>query len=420
MTDVDADSVNSSPRSDHYPPKFGNDAVLPRLRFMCSFGGKILPRPHDNQLRYVGGETRIVAVSRHSTFASLLNKLSKLSGITNLTVKYQLPNEDLDALITVTTDEDVENMLEEYERIAHNQNPGSVSSSARLRLFLFSADSVSRASSISSLLDGSAKREHWFLDALNGGPGPGLERNRSEVSSIVSEVPDYLFGLDSSDDHNREPKPRSRLNHEINSVSDPGSPNPVISSPFCSASSSLAGTGTTPWIPPIPDLRPVKTKPENPIPAESTGEVIMQQPGYMVNPNMNPNPNSNQMWRYVTGPQYPGQAQAVQNVPVYYMPNSAPVRPGPGPPPIRPHYIQQYPIQPGQIPVSEMGQVYQRPGAQMEGQYRVIPDGVQPVYYGVSNVGAVPGYPGRVGGSDAGEEIPVTGAEVKGPRISWS
>jgi hypothetical protein len=50
---------------------------------MCSFGGKILPRPHDNQLRYVGGDTRIVVVQRAATYSSLLSKLSKLSGKAN-------------------------------------------------------------------------------------------------------------------------------------------------------------------------------------------------------------------------------------------------------------------------------------------------------------------------------------------------
>lgn len=79
------DSVVSSPRSDH--PSVDNSRVYDdttaqaRVRFMCSFGGKILPRPHDNQLRYVGGDTRMVTVLRHNTtFSSLLNKLSKLSG----------------------------------------------------------------------------------------------------------------------------------------------------------------------------------------------------------------------------------------------------------------------------------------------------------------------------------------------------
>ncbi|KAJ6292447.1 hypothetical protein OIU78_024593 [Salix suchowensis] len=209
---------NPSPRSDY---QVSHD---PRVRFMCSFGGKILPRPHDNQLRYVGGDTRIVAVHRSTAFSTLITKLSKLSGIGSLSVKYQLPNEDLDALISVTTDEDVENMMDEFDRVFHDQNPRS----ARLRLFLFSTTDESRASSISSLLDGSTKRENWFIDAFNSGTRR-LERGRSEASSIVSEVPDYLFGLENSDEGNipREPKVKSRfvMNDNV-SASDPGSPAP--------------------------------------------------------------------------------------------------------------------------------------------------------------------------------------------------
>ena len=97
-------------------------------------------------------------------------------------------------MISVTTDEALENMMEEYDRLAQNQNPRL----ARLRLFLFSKGEDLRSSSISSLLDGSINREHWFLDAINSGANAsGLERGRSEASSIVF---DYLFGLDNSDE----------------------------------------------------------------------------------------------------------------------------------------------------------------------------------------------------------------------------
>ncbi|XP_022142250.1 uncharacterized protein LOC111012412, partial [Momordica charantia] len=158
------DSVASSPRSDHQF-NLSHDPHA-RVRFMCSFGGNILLRPHDNQLRYVGGETRIVAVNRSTTFSHFLAKLAKISGTINMTIKYQLPNEDLDALISVTTDEDVENMMDEYDRLVQTHNSKSA---ARLRLFLFSRGEDSRASSINSLLGGSTNRDHWFLDALNGG-----------------------------------------------------------------------------------------------------------------------------------------------------------------------------------------------------------------------------------------------------------
>ncbi|KAL8228670.1 hypothetical protein R6Q57_013570 [Mikania cordata] len=391
------DSEVSSPRSDRLLADNN-----PRVRFMCSFGGKILPRPHDNQLRYVGGDTRIVTVLRHNTtFSSLLNKLSKLSGTTDICVKYQLPNEDLDALITVTGDEDVENMMDEYDRLAHNHK------TARLRIFLFPIDiSLSRASSISSLLDGSVKREHWFLDALNG--GRGLDRVRSEVSSIVSEVPDYLFGLDNPDD----PKPKTRplvadnLVNDNVSVSDPGSPAPRVSSPYCSTSSTLGPT----IAPPAPNLRPVRTKLDNQAPtvsepkevitehfAEINDPIIVKQPVY-----------------YIPSP------APVQEMPVYYM-----QPPGLMPPgnvqvqsvPIQAQYGQQFVAPPGQLlrpQVSNMGQVLSgvRPvlGAEYDMMGRSGSEPVQPVYYGPRYVG-VPSYPGMV--LPGAEEMKQSGPETK-------
>lgn len=237
------------------------------VRFMCSYGGRILPRPHDNQLRYVGGDTRIVAVARNISYSFLISKLSKLCG-SAVTLKYQLPNEDLDALISVTTDEDLENMMEEYDRLqqtagAINNSKSSSSSSSRLRLFLFPAKPESAASSLGSLLE-SSKREHWFVDALNG--LPVLTRGRSEVSSVASENPDYLFGLDTIEDWDRmanqhqnqnqpqaqpQPQPQParksrmfvqhgeglnpRSEEEVHSA--PASPMPD-SSPYCSTSSA--------------------------------------------------------------------------------------------------------------------------------------------------------------------------------------
>lgn len=380
------DSVASSPR--------GDDPHT-RVRFMCSFGGKILPRPHDNQLRYVGGDTRIVAVHRATNYSTLLTRLSKLSGTTNVTVKYQLPNEDLDALISVTTDEDVENMLDEYDRFAQNQNPRS----ARLRLFLFrnSDHDSSRTSSISS-----ANRDHWFLDALNhGGSDMGLERGRSEASSIVSELPDYLFGLDNSEETltpTRDPKIRTRQLETV-SNSDPGSPAPVVSSPFYSTSS-------VPSVQAMLNLQPVKTKPDSP---EPTG-----YPG-------------NQVIHYISDPPYPGQA--VQHVPVYYIPGQ--VQPGNVPVQtvhMQAPYVPQYPIGAGQIPVGYhhpgVGQVYgrgMRPITTSFDSYdvtgRMVSDGVnQQAFYGVKNPGIVPMYSGMM--VPGGEDLQGIGSELRPSRAS--
>ncbi|URD79552.1 PB1 domain containing protein [Musa troglodytarum] len=39
------------------------------IKFLCSYGGKILPRYPDGKLRYVGGHTRLVAVDRSISFS---------------------------------------------------------------------------------------------------------------------------------------------------------------------------------------------------------------------------------------------------------------------------------------------------------------------------------------------------------------
>jgi len=270
------DSVSSSPRSvgrasrgtvdseysapPHHNQRWDQHQESSRgsggVRFMCSYGGRILPRPHDNELRYVGGDTRIVAVARNVSYSFLISRLSKLCGST-VTLKYQLPNEDLDALISVTTDEDLENMMEEYDRLQqseaiNNSKSLSSSSSSRLRLFLFPAKPESATSSLGPLLEGS-KGEHWFVDALNG--VPVLTRGGSEVSSVVSENLDYLFGFDGIEDSDRianqnqlqsAGKSRLSLQHGegLNPRSDeevysvPVSPLPD-SSPHCSTYSAL-------------------------------------------------------------------------------------------------------------------------------------------------------------------------------------
>ncbi|CAN8246222.1 unnamed protein product [Cochlearia groenlandica] len=306
-TELDNDSLASSPRSE-----YDNQ---PRVRFMCTFGGRILPRPPDNQLCYVGGDNRMVAVQRHTTFSSLLNKLAKLAGKSNISVKYQLPNEDLDALISVSTDEDVENMMDEYDRVTLNQNPRS----SRLRLFLFpksidgdEEDNDSRASSISSLLDSSVNREQWFLDALNLGSsaaatapsngGRGIDRVRSEVSSIVSEVPDYLFGLDHFDEtaELRDRDPRAKIRREVSTLSDPGSPRRDIPSPYGSTSSAPVMRSST------PELAPVQTKPgiSEPVTTpKAEPEQLIQHP-------------ANSQWQYAPAPQVHYQPQG------YYVPGS--------------------------------------------------------------------------------------------------
>lgn len=97
-------------------PKSGDVSGSNRLKFLYSYGGRILPRPADGKLRYVGGETRVFAADRSITFAELVTKMTEILG-SSVALKFQLPTEDLDALVSIKSDEDLENLLEEYERL---------------------------------------------------------------------------------------------------------------------------------------------------------------------------------------------------------------------------------------------------------------------------------------------------------------
>ncbi|WZZ02064.1 hypothetical protein YC2023_074392 [Brassica napus] len=184
------ESLDSSPRSrttDGWDDLHAPSAVSSKLRLMCSYGGHILPRPHDKSLCYMGGDTRIVVVDRNSSLSSLVARLSsKLLDGRSFTLKYQLPSEDLDSLISVTTDEDLENMIEEYDRTISAPNSTKPS---RLRLFLFTSKPEA-TQSMGQILESSAKSDDWFLNALNS--AGLLNRGFSDSDANVNR----LLGLD--------------------------------------------------------------------------------------------------------------------------------------------------------------------------------------------------------------------------------
>ncbi|KAM1105925.1 hypothetical protein FF1_002853 [Malus domestica] len=185
------ESGNSSPRSrdidfENTPP-WEVDPANPqtqnyKAKFMCSYGGKILPRPHDNQLCYVGGETKIFAVDRNIKFAAIISKLSSLSEY-DVSFKYQLPGEDLDALISVTNDDDLEHMMHEYDRLYRASGRP-----ARMRLFLFNASPNGGFGSD----DGRSDKDR-FVEALNSGPTQAPDQNSKPP---VENNVDFLFGME--------------------------------------------------------------------------------------------------------------------------------------------------------------------------------------------------------------------------------
>eukprot|EP00252_Welwitschia_mirabilis_P014015 TRINITY_DN3102_c0_g1_i1.p1 TRINITY_DN3102_c0_g1~~TRINITY_DN3102_c0_g1_i1.p1 ORF type:complete len:335 (+),score=33.53 TRINITY_DN3102_c0_g1_i1:171-1175(+) len=125
------------------------------LKLLCSYGGNIMPRPGDGRLRYVGGENRLVVVKKDIRFAELMKILEGLSS-SSVKLKYQLPSEDLDVLVSVTCDEDVQSMIEEYEKYENI----SLQSCAKFRVFLFPANPP--------LLSPSRSPAQRYLDMING------------------------------------------------------------------------------------------------------------------------------------------------------------------------------------------------------------------------------------------------------------
>ncbi|EOA24822.1 hypothetical protein CARUB_v10018110mg [Capsella rubella] len=86
------------------------------LKFLCSYGGRILPRSLDGNLRYFGGFTRVLSVHHSISFTELMVKLEEFCGYA-VELKCQLPNGDLETLISIRTDEDLANIVEEYDRL---------------------------------------------------------------------------------------------------------------------------------------------------------------------------------------------------------------------------------------------------------------------------------------------------------------
>lgn len=136
---------------------YDNSSIM--LKFLCSFGGRILPRPSDGKLRYVGGQTRILRIRKDISYHELIQKALMIYNQVQ-TVKYQLPGEDLDALVSVSSDEDIQNMMEECNHLEDREG------SQKLRMFLFSISDLQDAQfGLTSMGDDS---EVQYVIAVNG------------------------------------------------------------------------------------------------------------------------------------------------------------------------------------------------------------------------------------------------------------
>ncbi|XP_031265951.1 uncharacterized protein LOC116124371 [Pistacia vera] len=151
------DSNRSLPRG--YASSEASDSSSIKMKVLCSFGGKVLPRPSDGKLRYVGGETRIIRIRKDISWQRLKQKTLEVYSQVHV-IKYQLPGEDLDALVSVSCDEDLQNMMEECDEL------GDREVSQKLRIFLFSMSDL--ADTQFSLGSSDGDSEIQYVVAVNG------------------------------------------------------------------------------------------------------------------------------------------------------------------------------------------------------------------------------------------------------------
>ncbi|PQP99426.1 uncharacterized protein Pyn_11980 [Prunus yedoensis var. nudiflora] len=164
------------------------------MKFLCSFGGRILPRPNDGNLRYVGGDTRILSIRKGTNLEELMKKTFAICN-QHHTIKYQLPGEDLDALVSVCSDEDLHHMIEEYLELERT--------SQRLRIFLVPLNETESPSSRGSKGNASNWCRLQFVFAVNGMLDPS-PRKSSSGQSLASQTSQFGNTSDYSPTFHRE------------------------------------------------------------------------------------------------------------------------------------------------------------------------------------------------------------------------
>ncbi|EOA23419.1 hypothetical protein CARUB_v10016601mg [Capsella rubella] len=158
-----------------------------KLKFLCSYNGKIMPRPSDGVLRYVGGQTRIITIKKSVRFDEFEQKMIEVYG-QPVVIKYQLPDEDLDALVSVSCSEDIDNMMEEFEKLVERSSDGS----GKLRVFLFDAASseVDDSFGVAQYGDGVDIGQR-FVEAVNGVVVGGVASKESVASGGSNPNSDF-------------------------------------------------------------------------------------------------------------------------------------------------------------------------------------------------------------------------------------
>ncbi|KAL0385479.1 UNVERIFIED_CONTAM: hypothetical protein Sradi_2942200 [Sesamum radiatum] len=120
--------VGSSLNSHNLTPK--------PIKFLCSYGGRILPAT-----RTASSVTTAAKPVYSPSIAPFPLLMGEMCG-SSVSLRCQLPTEDLDALVSITSDEDLANLIEEYDRAATS----APSSSLKIRAFLSAPKPIKKVS----------------------------------------------------------------------------------------------------------------------------------------------------------------------------------------------------------------------------------------------------------------------------------
>ncbi|KAF9606338.1 hypothetical protein IFM89_025006 [Coptis chinensis] len=115
-----------------------------------------------------------------SSFAALVGKYCQGQVTESLDIIIFLPGEDLDALISVSSDEDLQNMLEEYNGIERIDGQ-------RLRLFLISTNESESPSSFEARAAEQGSSEYEYVVAVNGVMDPSPRKGSNGLLGQISD-----------------------------------------------------------------------------------------------------------------------------------------------------------------------------------------------------------------------------------------
>ncbi|GKV29448.1 hypothetical protein SLEP1_g38375 [Rubroshorea leprosula] len=213
-----------------YSSSGASEGSSSKMKALCSFGGKILPRPSDRKLRYVGGETRIIRIRKDISWQELKQKILDIYDQTDV-IKYQLPGEDFDALVSVSCDEDLQNMMEECNELENRE------SSQKLRMFLFSLSDLEYSQFGLGSVHGDSEVQYVVaINGMDGGSGRGSTRH-----GLASSSENNLDELDG----NHIDKEITRAARDFTIVSTSPFPGIMVSSSTFQSSQPILPTSST-------------------------------------------------------------------------------------------------------------------------------------------------------------------------------